>query len=179
MIDFTRIEYLKLGNLRQQRAYQEILQLKIFESLEKYSPILAGTIPIEIDLPNSDLDIICACKDHDEFSSLLTQLYGNQENFNIKTVFINGTLSTISQFKTDHFEFEIFGQNIPTIEQNAYRHMLIEYEVLNRKGEQFRTEIKRLKEQGLKTEPAFAQLLGIKGDPYQGLLQWKQNFIPE
>ncbi|OBZ55281.1 alpha/beta hydrolase, partial [Bacillus cereus] len=33
-----------------------------------------------------------------------------------------------------------------------------------------REEVIRLKEQGLKTEPAFAQVLNIDGDPYEELI---------
>ncbi|REC53934.1 DUF4269 domain-containing protein, partial [Chryseobacterium piscium] len=49
MIDFTKLDYLKIGNKKQKRAYEVLTKYKIFEVLEYYSPILAGTIPIEID----------------------------------------------------------------------------------------------------------------------------------
>ena len=62
MIDFKDIGYLKNGNLRQQNAFDVLSELDIFEKLKEYNPILPGTIPIEIDLPKSDLDIICECK---------------------------------------------------------------------------------------------------------------------
>ncbi|SIQ89334.1 hypothetical protein SAMN05880574_1319 [Chryseobacterium sp. RU37D] len=48
MIDFTKIDYLKDGNVRKQRAYEILLKYRIFEKLKEYSPILARTIPIEI-----------------------------------------------------------------------------------------------------------------------------------
>ncbi|MPT30493.1 MAG: DUF4269 domain-containing protein, partial [Chryseobacterium sp.] len=49
MIDFTTVNYLKEGNERQKRAYEVLVKHKIFEELSDYSPLLAGTIPIEID----------------------------------------------------------------------------------------------------------------------------------
>jgi hypothetical protein len=58
MIDFTRIDYLKDGNERQKKAYEVLTKYRIFEKLKDYSPILAGTVPIEIDINGSDLDII-------------------------------------------------------------------------------------------------------------------------
>ena len=58
---FKDIEYLKFGSERQKLAFHEIKQHRILEILEKYNPILTGTIPIGIDLPESDLDIICQC----------------------------------------------------------------------------------------------------------------------
>ena len=59
MIDFTTIDYLENGNEKQKRAYKVLSKYQIFEKLKDYSPILAVTIPIEIDIEGSDLDIIC------------------------------------------------------------------------------------------------------------------------
>ncbi|WP_343643838.1 DUF4269 domain-containing protein [Chryseobacterium sp.] len=58
MPDFTRIDYLKDGNERQKRAYEILTKYRVFEKLKDYSPILAGTVPIEIDIKGSDLDLI-------------------------------------------------------------------------------------------------------------------------
>ena len=51
--------------------------------------------------------------------------------------------------------------------------MIIEHEILQSKGGIFRLEIIKLKQNGYKTEPAFAFLLGLKGDPYIELLDYK------
>jgi len=40
-------------------AHQILQELKVSEILLAYSPTLAGTVPIGIDIPGSDLDIIC------------------------------------------------------------------------------------------------------------------------
>lgn len=174
MIKFFRnIEYLKFGNNRQRKAYTDLNELKIFESLKKYNPILAGTIPIEIDLPESDLDIICECENHQEFSKVISELFAEKTNFNIDSYDWNGTESTIAKFKTEDFEIEIFGQNTPTEKQNAFRHMIVEYKILNQKGAEFRSEIIKLKSEGLKTELAFAKLLGLDGNAYEELLKFK------
>jgi len=171
-INFKNIEYLKSGNHRQKRAFHVLNKLKIFENFKKYNPILTGTIPIEIDIPESDLDIICQCENHLELSNLLIKLFSQFTSFTLKTSDWNGIETTISKFHFDNFEIEIFAQNIPTVEQNAYQHMLIEYKILNQKGKAFRDNIITLKSNGLKTEPAFAKLLGLGGDPYDALLRW-------
>ena len=171
MPNFKNIKYLKHGNARQQRAYNALTKLGIFEELKTFSPLLTGTIPIEIDLPESDLDIICECKNHKEFSELLRELFGKYKGFNIKTHQRFGLRSTVCQFWYDHFEIEIFGQNKPSEKQNAYQHMIIEYRILQEKGAEFKEEIMKLKAMGIKTEPAFAKLLNLNGDPYEELLK--------
>ncbi len=173
MLNFKNIEYLKTGNRKQQLAYKEITELNIFSSLLKYNPILTGTIPIEINIPESDLDIICECRNHDKFTEDLIKLFGKQDNFKLNTKFQKEIKSTIAEFTGKHFIIEIFGQNIPTEKQNAYRHMLIEHQILSKKDSEFKNGIIELKKSGVKTEPAFAQLLGIEGNPYDELLNYK------
>ncbi|SDL10279.1 protein of unknown function [Pedobacter sp. ok626] len=170
---FLNIDYLKTGNKKQIKAYITLTENKILEKLSAYDPILVGTIPIHIDIASSDLDIICYVKDMVEFSQTLGLHFRNKAGFTISE---NSVLkSTKANFFIDGFEFEIFGQNIPTIEQYAYRHMLIEDRLLREKGELFRIEIIKLKKQGIKTEPAFAHLLGLKGNPFEALLQFESD----
>lgn len=172
MIDFTRIDYLQSGNERQRRAYDQLTKLGIFEVLSVYHPLLTGTIPIGIDLPESDLDIICACSDHEKFAKELISHFSNEADFSIRTSIWGGLTSTIATFRSEDFELEIFGQNCPTHLQNAYRHMIIEHRILSERDTSFKLEIIQLKREGMKTEPAFAKLLGLTGDPYAALLDF-------
>ena len=174
MINFKNIDYLKYGNNRQKEAYIELKELQIFEKLKAYNPILSGTIPLGIDLPNSDLDIVCECENNDEFSDVLYRLFVDKNRFEIKTKVHQGIKSTVAKFETVRFIVEIFGQNIPSDKQNAYRHMLIEYKILQEKGPEFKSEIIKLKHQGLSTEAAFTQMLGIEGNPYDELLKLEE-----
>lgn len=175
MTDFKNIEYLKSGNARQRNAYSVLLNLGIFDSLKTYAPILTGTIPIEIDLHDSDLDIICECRDHISFAQDLIDRFGKYHDFQIWTNTHQGIMSTIANFSHEGQKIEIFGQNVPTDKQDSFRHMLIERKILLEKGPSFKNQIVELKKQGIKTEPAFAQLLGLKGNPYLELLKFDSD----
>nr|WP_235929874.1 DUF4269 domain-containing protein [Chengkuizengella marina] len=56
---FMHTNYLKDGNARQKSAFKIIEYLNIMKDLELFNPLLAGTIPIDMDVENSDLDILC------------------------------------------------------------------------------------------------------------------------
>lgn len=173
MIDFTNIEYLKNGKPRQIQAYKTLTQNKVLEFLSEFDPILVGTIPINIDIENSDLDIVCYWKNKTEFINKVSAFFKNETEFKIQETTINEHDSVVVNFKINDFEIELFGQNIPTKDQNGYKHMIIEHQILESKGENFRLEIVKLKQNGYKTEPAFGKLLGLKSNPYLELLEYK------
>jgi len=173
MIDFNTIDYLKNGNSTQIRAFEILSKNKTLELLAEFDPILVGTIPIHINIENSDLDIICYWQNKTSFILKLNLAFGNQNEFVIRETIIDNHESVIAGFKIEDFEIEIFGQNIPTKNQNGYKHMIIEHGILQSKDENFRLEIINLKQKGYKTEPAFAYLLNLKGDPYKELLNYK------
>lgn len=170
MIDFTKLDYLKIGNKKQKKAYEVLTKYKIFEKLSNYSPILAGTIPIEIDIEESDLDIICEVGDNAKFETYLNQNFA-EFDLKIEKITIKEENSIICNFELEDLPIEIFGQNKPTTQQNAYRHMIAEYKILQEKGEEFKQKIIDLKKKGIKTEPAFGLLLGLE-NPYEDLLKF-------
>lgn len=170
MIDFTNISYLKNGNEKQKIAFNLLTNNQILDFLISFDPILAGTIPLNIDIEGSDLDIICYWKNKVEFISVVLGHFAEKQNFQLRETVINNQETVIANFFIHDFELEIFGQNIPSKQQNAFRHMLIEHKILLEKGEDFRKSVVELKRKGIKTEPAFAQLLGLSADPYQAML---------
>lgn len=170
---FDNIEYLRNGTDKQRRAYRTLSENNIFEKLQLFSPILTGTIPINIDTEESDLDIICHYKETGAFIKTLIEEFHKLDNFSLTERTINNHETILANFSLDEFKIEIFGQNRPTKEQESFRHMIIEDELLRTHGEQFRQEIIRLKTEGFKTEQAFGKLLGLAGDPYEALLNYK------
>lgn len=172
-MNFDTIEYLKNGAYRQIQAYDILNLKKIFIKLEKYEPILVGTIPLKIDIASSDLDIICCFYNREKFVESVKNSFGNEPNFTIKEIINDEILAIAASFQADEFKIEIFGQNIPTKQQLGYRHMIIEYNLLQQYGEAFRQRIINLKNKGFKTEPAFAMELNLEGDPYISLLKYE------
>ena len=173
--EFTSIDYLKNGNDKQKQIREVLLRNRIFDILAEFSPVLAGTFPIKIDIPGSDLDILCCFANHDNFSSVLKENFQTQDGFTLQEMEMEGERIVLVNFNLEGFPVEIFGQNIPVLQQRAFRHMIVEHRILHEQGEAFRNEIIRLKIAGVKTEPAFAQLLGIEGDPYLGLLEYGEK----
>jgi len=132
--------------------------------------VLCGTVPIAIDIENSDLDIIMEVYDFDAFKRRTLELFGSYDKFELQEKLIRSTPTIKVNFNYGGFMFELFGQPQAVTHQNAYRHMIIEHHLLNLYPD-MREEIIRLKKAGMKTEPAFAQVLGLAGDPYEELLK--------
>lgn len=173
MTDFTSISYLQNGNEKQKMAFEVLSKFRVMENLSAFDPILVGTIPINIDIDNSDLDIVCYWKNKLAFIEKVKELFENESHFTLRETVIDNHESVVANFYLGAFEIEIFGQNIPTQQQNGYKHMVIEEQILHSKGENFRLEIIKLKQNGYKTEPAFGVLLDLKGDVYKELLDFK------
>lgn len=166
---FKTISYLESGNKIQRQAFHVLNQLNLFHDFSSYTPLLCGTIPIAIDIESSDLDIIMEVHDFECFKHEVRSHYGKLDEFALNKLTMNGTTTVLCNFKFEGMDFELFAQPIPVDQQNAYRHMIIEHHLLLTHP-QIRQEIINLKKQGLKTEPAFAQVLGLLGDPYEALL---------
>jgi hypothetical protein len=165
------VSYLLNGNERQRRAYRALHSLGVFDVLTDHTPVLVGTIPIGVDVEDSDLDVVCHAPDLDRFSRLLIMAYGRSDRFRIKEKPVKGITSVVASFYYAGFRIEIFGQPVEVSEQHAYQHMVVEDRLLSIGGSAAREEIRRLKRDGVKTEPAFARYFGLAGDPYEMLLE--------
>ncbi|OON71109.1 DUF4269 domain-containing protein [Hymenobacter sp. CRA2] len=176
MRDWHDLRYLQTGTPRQQQAYAAITQLGILTALQAFGPVLAGTIPLAIDVAGSDLDFICEVPEAElgAFGQLLRRHYGRLPSFSLAEASFQGLPTVVASFEAVSFAWEVFGQPRPVARQHAVRHLQVEYAVLQAGGEPWRVAAQQLKQQGLKTEPAFARLLQLPGDPYEALLRLEQ-----
>ncbi|HNB52376.1 MAG TPA: DUF4269 domain-containing protein, partial [Anaerolineales bacterium] len=153
-------------------AYDLLCQSQIFTHLREFHPVLTGTIPLDVDIPGSDLDILCEVYDFAPFAALIRTHYGHLPDFYQNTKRLAETPSHISRFSYPQspFPFEIVAQPVPVTKQRAYRHLCAEARLLARGGDSARAAIRALKLSGMKTEPAFGQYFQLPGDPYLTLL---------
>lgn len=169
--DWRNITYLARGNSRQRKAYAALRALGIFDLLRAYDAVLVGTVPIDLDIETSDLDIICAVYDSAAFERAVTAAFGSCERFRVERKTVEGVARVVADFFYAGFAIQMFGQPRAVEDQNGYRHMVVEARLLEIGGDTARDGIRRLKRAGLKTEPAFARYFGLEGDPYVALLE--------
>lgn len=168
---WTDVSYLQDGTPRQREAYAVWRALRVGEVLAPYTPVLAGTIPLAVDIPGSDMDIVCEAHDLEAFARTAEAAYGHLAGFTCRIKEMNGLPSCICKFHHGDMAVELFAQPRPVTKQNAYVHMVVEARLLALAGAEAARSIRRLKESGLKTEPAFAAHFRLEGDPYQALLR--------
>ncbi|MBZ0295491.1 MAG: DUF4269 domain-containing protein, partial [Anaerolineae bacterium] len=143
--DWLNCAYLRQGSPRQQAAYAALEALNIFTVLRPYSPVLTGTIPLDIDTEHSDLDIICEAHDLNTFEADLQNYFGSLDGFQIRAAKHTRQPALVAGFHYGDFEIEVFGQAQPVTRQNAYRHLLVEARLLAIGGEPARQTIRQLK----------------------------------
>lgn len=165
---------LQFGSAIQRKAFEALEQTRILEILKPYHPILAGTIPLDLAVEGSDLDIICWAHDLKGFSEFVRIHFSDYSGFACYARPIKGLESYVAQFEAYRFPFEIFAQDRDPQEQAAVVHMQVEARLLRLANRQTRQSILALKQTGIKTEPAFAEVFGLSGDPYEMLYQMKE-----
>ncbi len=169
--DFRRIAYLRQGTPRQREAYAALSALGILDALAGYDARLAGTIPIDVDIPGSDLDILCqvaeACMD--AFAEQLRQAYGGYPGFQLTRKQRYDHPVIVCDFYFHDFPIQVYGSPTPVDAQRAWVHMLAEARLLAGAGREAKSAVRMLKRAGMKTEPAFAQVFGLSGDAYETL----------
>ena len=170
-LKFHHLSLESVINLEKSAAYAALQSSGILRDFKTYRPLVAGTIPLAVNLPSSDLDILMTAQNLNEAQELLTKAFSKENDFSATRTNIADIDSLIVNFCHGGIAFEVFVQNGESVQQTAYRHFQVEELLLKLKGETFREHIMKLRREGLKTEPAFAQALGLTGDAYLSLLK--------
>ncbi|MFV3075265.1 DUF4269 domain-containing protein [Niveispirillum fermenti] len=159
---------LATGSADQRRAHAVLARHRPFDRLDGFDTGLAGTFPLDIAVPGSDLDILVHAPDPAGLAPLVDAAFGGQALYARRLIMAADGPALVAGFLLDGLPLEIFAQGQPVARQAGWRHMLVEARLLAL-APGLRGEIRALKAAGMKTEPAFCHLLGLTGDPYAAL----------
>ncbi len=143
----------------------------LFRALASFEPTLLGTFPLGLVTATSDIDVACTTDDLDLFEEATKALFSSHRitpsrfarlAFEPPAVVVSLSLEGLA--------VELFCQPLPVFRQHAFRHMIVEGRLLAIGGAALRERVLRRKLRGTKTEPAFAEVLGLVGDPYAAVL---------
>ncbi|MDZ5451860.1 DUF4269 domain-containing protein [Labrys sp. ZIDIC5] len=153
---------------------QALRETGLLELLRPFDPHVAGTPPLGIDLPSSDIDILCHAPDQIAFTQAVWSNLAASEAFSMHQ-WTGDPRPVVVGLIAQGWHFELFASPHPVAEQEGWRHFLAERRLLVLGGEPLRMRIMQHRLAGLKTEPAFAAALNLAGDPYQALLDLQQR----
>ncbi|KAF0811089.1 hypothetical protein A167_00121 [Alcanivorax sp. S71-1-4] len=148
-------------------AQQAIAQAGITTHLAVYQPHIVSTLFVHFDVADSDIDVICTCPDLDLFLHEVSVHFNRMQGFEA----YRRTAHVVAHFHHEGFVFEIYGSSVPPARQLAMRHYRVMQRLSALGGEPLQTAVRGCRQQqGLKTEPAIADVLGLTGDPYAAVL---------
>jgi predicted metalloenzyme YecM len=156
------------------KIWSAIESSRVLKILKPYRPLLAGTFPLGLGVEGSDVDLLMTAEDLAAIKRELALQFANAPDFQVRLETVKGVPSLIAHFTFAGVPFEIFAQAKESVRQDAYRHFQVEERLLKLGGAALRERLRALRAKGLKTEPAFAEALGLSGDPYSRLLELAQ-----
>lgn len=142
----------------------------VLSALAPFDPRPAGTPPLGLDLAGSDIDVLCHAPDPMPFVRTLWAAFSAYPDFRAWQ-WGSGERPVIAEFRAEGWTFELFGSPQPVQDQIGWRHFRAEQRLLSIGGNRLRTLVMDQRRRGLKTEPAFAAVLKLSGDPYAALLE--------
>lgn len=150
--------------------FQTVLDASgVLSKLARFQPTIIGTPPLGIDVETSDIDIACTAVDLELFKTDVIAMFQGEPGFSICDIEGLPDPAVRAAFMVADWEVELFCQTLAIHEQWGVRHFLIEQRLLELVPA-LKPKVIELKQSGQKTEPAFAELLKLEGDPYAALL---------
>jgi len=157
-----------------------VSELNLLEMFKDHQPFIAGTVPLAVDLPSADLDLLVCFASVGDFKHMCQQGFALLPEFEISLGEISKIQYCLCRFDYRGIPVEIFCSSLSTFKQNGYLHFNSEEKILKYAPATWTQQILDLKGTGLKTEPAFAHLLQSGDvDAYQFILDLQKKPIQE
>lgn len=159
-----------INDTEDRRSYQAALaECGVLRVLAQYSPRIAGTPPLGLDISGSDIDVLCFAPDLHTFAECVWQTFSHAPAFTLKRL-LRPPRPVVASFEAAGWRIELYGEVIPVEQQRGWRHFAVERRLLDLGGEALKRAVLARRHSGIKTEPAFAAAPGLSGDPYLALL---------
>lgn len=140
----------------------------LLDLLAGFDPRVAGTLPLGVSLPGSDIDILCHAPEPNDVADCLWEAREQLAGLVLRR-WISGGRPLVAAFAIDRWPVEVFASPVEVDRQAGWRHFVVERRLLELAGEPLRQRVLELRRAGARTEPAFAAALGLQGDPYAAL----------
>ena len=141
----------------------------LLDQLARFDVRVAGTFPLDLALAGSDIDLLCHARDPGEVSGCLWAQHRWRPGFAMYQ-WRREPCPLIAAFMVEGVPVEVFAAPVPVAQQAGWLHFEVEQRLLALGGDSLRGAVMALRAQGAKTEPAFARVLGLSGDPYAAML---------
>ena len=156
---------------RGRRALAVVRRAGVLDALAAHDPVIVGTFPLGLDRDGSDVDVLCHADDLERFVDHATTAFeDHQPCSSHRFVPRDGHQAAVVRFAVDDVPVEVFAQPVPTTDQHGYRHLQVERRLLTRGGERLAATLRASRAPGASVEAAFAEVLGLTGDPFQAVL---------
>ena len=142
----------------------------VWDSLARFHPVMAGSIPLGLDTDASDVDVLVEALDLKTFRRVCERTWGSYPDFFVAGRVWQNLPAVICRVRVDSLFCEVFAQAQPVALQRGFRHLIAEWRLLTIGGDALYHAVRAARRRGLKTEPAFAEVLRLEGDPYVALL---------
>jgi hypothetical protein len=140
----------------------------LMDVLAPFDPHVIGTLPLGLALPSSDIDVAVFTPDPNEVAAKLWLAKDGLRGLSMRRWTGDGR-PLVANFQAFGWEFEVFAACTAVRDQVGWRHFDVERRLLTIGGSALQRAVLQRRLAGMKTEPAFADLLGLEGDPYAAM----------
>jgi Domain of unknown function (DUF4269) len=136
------------------RSYERALaECDVVGTLASFDPRVAGTPPLGLDVPDSDIDVLCFAPDAHAFTDTVWHNFSNAPAFTAKQL-VREPRPVVASFEVAGWRVELYGEAVPVEQQRGWRHFAVEQRLLALGDEDLPVAVLALRGQGMKTEPA-------------------------
>jgi hypothetical protein len=147
---------------------KELADSGVLDRLARFDPRIAGTLPLGVSLASSDIDILCHAPEPNDVADCLWQWRDRLPALTLRR-WTSEARPLVATFSVGDWPVEVFASPVEVDRQEGWRHFIVEERLLRLAGAPLRERVMSLRRAGAKTEPAFATVLGLSGDPYEAL----------